>query len=309
MAVTIADLEYGKRDPQEFIQDMITSSGIHANYSIFDGVKDKQQLPIFKGTLVFGNNICEFDPQSTADITEKEFTVNNYKWAFKNCKTALQRSYRSLMLKKGANNDETMDSQFKDWIYDHFSFLAGKHVGQVATTEIQDEIDNDGAVNKETGAAGSLPDSQDPTAIEALMDDIYQKIPENMFIGQFNPDGTVNNVSGEGLTFLLPVGMYRALHIALNKKYTTSEKEQIEKGTLVPSYMGIPIMVNPDADDSDVIVSRLDNFVTVVDELGDVEAIQSKYYEELSSDYLWGQFSIGFSYKVSEEIYHYELVA
>ena len=108
MAVTIADLEYGNRTPSEFIAATILSAGVHQHYSLFDGVKDKQQIPIFAGSLTWGTDLCKFDPQSVASIDEKEFVTNNYKWAFKNCKTALQRSYRSLMLKQGQNNPETM---------------------------------------------------------------------------------------------------------------------------------------------------------------------------------------------------------
>jgi len=311
MAVTIADLEYGNRTESEFIQDMIHASGVHDKYAIYDGVKHKKQIPIFKGQLVFGDKFCEFDPQSTADITEKEFTVKNYKWAFKNCKTALQDSYRSLFLKKGANNAETIDSQFKDWIYDHFAFLAGKQVGAVATAEIQAEIDADGAVNKVTGWNGSLEDSKDEAEVLTVMKAIFKAIPANMYLGQFGADGVISNKDGSGLAFILPFDMYKALHIALANMpgFRDISRIELENGDKVTAYMGIPVYANIDADETDVLVSRLDNFVTVVDDLGDVRAIQSKYYEELSSDYLWGQFTIGFSYKVSEEILYYELVA
>jgi len=43
----------------------------------------------------------------------------------------------------------------------------------------------------------------------------------------------------------------------------------------------------------------------LTDDYSDVEAIQAAYKPELSSDYLWGQFTIGFSYKKGEDIVYY----
>ena len=46
MAVTIAALEYGNRTESEFIAQTIISAGIQEHFSLFDGVKDKQQLGV-----------------------------------------------------------------------------------------------------------------------------------------------------------------------------------------------------------------------------------------------------------------------
>ena len=53
---------------------------------------------------------------------------------------------------------------------------------------------------------------------------------------------------------------------------------------------------------NEVIVSAPDNLVLLTDDYNDVKAIDMKYEAELSSDKVWGQFKLGFSYLKSEEI-------
>ena len=310
MALSIAELDYGNRTPSEFLQALLIASGVHNAYSVFDGVKDKQQIPIFDGDIVFGTDFCQFDPQSTATIDEKEFGTLNYKWAFKNCKTSLQRSYRSMLMQKGANNAETMDSQFKDWLYDHFSFLSGKHVGEVAETEIQAEITGDGAVNKTTGVAGSLEEAQDETTVISVLTTIFKGLPREMYLSHVKAAGVEENKGIGNLSIQLPFEVYQAYHLATSVE---SIKDQggiaaVKAGAKPDSFMGMKVILNPNILAEKIKIADLNNFVTVVDDLADIKGIQAKYYEEISSDYLWGQFTIGFSYKISEEIYEYTLV-
>ena len=304
MAVTIADLEYGNRTESEFIAQTIISSGIQEHFSLFDGVKDKQQIPVFAGSLSWGTDLCVFDPQSVVSIDEKEFVTKNYKWAFKNCKTALQRSYRSLMLKQGQNNSETMDSDFKDWVFDYFSKLAAKHIGTLAYSELAAQITADANVNKVNGAAGSAAKLIDPSDVLAELQIVFKNMTEEMYLSNFSVNGVMRdqNVS---LAYVLPFEVYQAAHIALTNNMTFNERAQIEAGALPLKYMGIPIMLDVNQAATEVILAPLDNFVTVVDDIADVKAIQTKYIEEISSDYFWGQFTIGFGYKKSELIVRY----
>jgi|TARA_R110002124_G_scaffold249676_2_gene414778 hypothetical protein len=308
MAVTIAALEYGNRTESEFIAQTIISAGIQEHFSLFDGVKDKQQIPVFAGSLTWGTDLCVFDPQSVVSIDEKEFVTKNYKWAFKNCKTALQRSYRSLMLKQGQNNQETMDSDFKDWVFDYFSKLASKHIGTLAHTEITTQIAADANVNKTTGAAGSAALLVAPATVLAELQEVFKLMTEEMYLSNFNVNG-VSTDQSIGLAFVLPYEVYQAAHIALTNNMTFNERAQIEAGDLPLKYMGIPIYLDVNQIATRVVLAPLDNFVTVVDDIADVKAIQTKYIEELSSDYFWGQFTIGFGYKKSELIVEYTAVA
>lgn len=304
MAVTIASLEYGNRTPSEFIAQTIIESGVHGNYSIYDGVKDKQQIPVFAAALTWGTDLCTFDPQSVASIDEKEFVTKNYKWAFKNCKTALQRSYRSLMLKQGQNNSETMDSDFKDWVFDYFSKLAGQHVGSLAHDELAAQITADANVNKEAGAAGSAAKLIDEATVLDELKIVFKAMTEEMYLSNFNVNG-VSKDQSIGLAFILPYEVYVAAHVALTSAASLQERIQIEAGTLPLKYMGIPLYVDVNQAADRVLLAPLNNFVTVVDDIADIKAIQTKYMEELSSDYLWGQFTIGFGYKKSELIVEY----
>lgn len=304
MAVTIAALEYGNRTESQFIAQTILASGVHGNYQIFDGVKDKQQIPVFAGSLTWGTDLCVFDPQSVVSIDEKEFVTKNYKWAFKNCKTALQRSYRSLMLKQGQNNAETMDSDFKDWVFDYFSKLASKYIGTLAHDELATQITADANVNKTTGAAGSTADLIDASTVLAQLQLIFKLMTEEMYLTNFNVNGVVKDQE-IGLAYILPFEVYQAAHIALTNNMTFNERAQIEAGALPLKYMGIPIYLDVNQAANRVVLAPLSNFVTVVDDIADVKAIQTKYMEELSSDYLWGQFTIGFGYKKSELIVEY----
>jgi len=305
MAVTIATLDYGNRTPSEFIAQTILQAGVHGKYSVYDGVKDKQQIPIFAAALTWGTDLCTFDPQSVASIDEKEFVTKNYKWAFKNCKTALQRSYRSLMLKQGQNNAETMDSDFKDWVFDYFSKLASQHIGKLAHDELATQITADANVNKVTGAAGSTAALISASTVLAQLQLVFKAMTREMYLSNFNVDGVMRD-QNEALAFVLPYEVYQAAHIALTNNMTFNERAQIEAGALPLKYMGIPIMLDINQDANRVILAPLSNFVTVVDDIADVKAIQTKYMEELSSDYLWGQFTIGFGYKKSELIVEYK---
>jgi len=304
MAVTIASLEYGNRTPSEFIAQTIIGAGVHGQFSLYDGVKDKQQIPVFAGSLTWGTDLCTFDPQSVASIDEKEFVTKNYKWAFKNCKTALQRSYRSLMLKQGQNNSETMDSDFKDWVFDYFSKLASQHVSSLASSELATQITADANVNKTAGAAGSAGRLiADATVLDELQI-IFKLMTEEMYLTNFSVQGVTTDQTS-GLAFVLPYEAYVAAHIALTNNMTFNERQMIETGKLPLQYMGIPLYVDVNQAADRVILAPLDNFVVVVDDIADVKAIQTKYMEELSSDYLWGQFTIGFGYKKSELIVEY----
>jgi hypothetical protein len=304
MAVTIASLEYGNRTESEFIAATILEAGVHKNYSLFDGVKDKQQIPVFAGALTWGTDMCVFDPQSVVSIDEKEFVTLNYKWAFKNCKTALQRSYRSMKLKQGQNNEETMDSDFKDWVFDYFAKLAGQKIGALAHDELATQITADANVNKVAGAAGSAAKLVDPVNVLSELQIIFKAMTEEMYLSNFNVNGVVRD-QDVSLAYVLPFEVYQAAHIALTNNMTFNERAQIEAGALPLKYMGIPIMLDINQAADRVILAPLDNFVTVVDDIADVKAIQTKYIEELSSDYLWGQFTIGFGYKKSELIVEY----
>ena len=292
--LTIATLDWGNRVPNQFIDYAVKSTSVLGSFTVIDGVKSKVQVPIFDAALVFGSDLCVFDPQSTATIDEKEMTVSNYKWAFQNCKTALQSSYRSVMLRKGANNEETMDSEFKDWIFEYFGKLAGNKVLTLASTEILAEIASDSNVNKPTQSSNDLTDD---TKILTDLKAAFKAVPQSQLDSlqgvtdrEYRPAIFANS------------NVIRAYQLAVADKFTTV---YANGERLTPPYMGMEIINFPTLGDQEIIITQPANLVMVVDDYADVKAIQMKYKEELSSDYIWGQFTIGFSYKVSEDIVYY----
>ena len=97
MPVTIANLPWGNRTPDLFIDAMVKSAKVLERFRLVDNVKSKANVPIFSAALTFGSDLCVFDPQSTAAINEKEMTVDTYKWAFLNCKNACANPLPSLL--------------------------------------------------------------------------------------------------------------------------------------------------------------------------------------------------------------------
>ena len=186
--------------------------------------------------------------------------------------------------------------------------LASKHIGTLAHTEITTQIAADANVNKTTGAAGSAALLVAPATVLAELQEVFKLMTEEMYLSNFNVNG-VSTDQSIGLAFVLPYEVYQAAHIALTNNMTFNERAQIEAGDLPLKYMGIPIYLDVNQIATRVVLAPLDNFVTVVDDIADVKAIQTKYIEELSSDYFWGQFTIGFGYKKSELIVEYTAAA
>jgi hypothetical protein len=54
-------------------------------------------------------------------------------------------------------------------------------------------------------------------------------------------------------------------------------------------------------------ISAPQNLCMLTDDYNDVKAIDMKYEAELSSDKIWGQFKLGFSYLKGEEIVYAQL--
>lgn len=293
--LTIASLDWGNRTPNMFIDTAVKNTMLLDMFTLIDNVKSKVQVPIFDGELTFGTDICVFDPQSTADINEKEMTVTTKKWAFQNCKNKLQDTYRSVMLKKGANNPETLDSDFKDWLFGYFAKLAGQKVLEDAATEIRTEILSDANVNKPTQVAGS---TSDETAILGFMKAAYKAIPALQLAKLF---GVADREYKPA--FFLPTNAYRAYQLAIAAMETT-HYSGFEEGR-IGKYLGMDVHCFSTLADNEFIISPPANLVMVVDDYADVRAIDSDYKKEISSDLLWGQMTYGFSYLVSEDIVYY----
>ena len=291
MSITISNLPYGDRRPDLFIDSMVKSAAVLNRFRLVDGVKAKVNVPIFDASLTFGNDLCTFDPQSTASVGEKEMTVDTYKWAFLNCKNALESSYRGLLLKKGQHNPETMDAEFKDWVFDFFAKKSAEKALELAATELTTEMGNDADVIDTLIGGGALTSTNildEMEAAYAAMSDLMLAAVYGDADRDFKP------------SFFLGTVAMQHYQIAIAEKYTTTPQGIVEGN--IPSYFGMEVVHFPSLGADQFFVSAPQNLVMLTDEYNDVRAIDMKYEAELSSDKIWGQFKLGFSYLKGNEI-------
>ena len=290
MSISIASLPYGDRRPDLFIDAMVKSAAVLNRFRLIDGVKAKVNVPIFDASLTFGNDLCVFDPQSTASVGEKEMTVDTYKWSFLNCKDALESSYRGLLLKQGQHNPETMDAEFKDWVFDYFAKLSAQKALELAGTELTTELAADAAVlDYDTNAAISSANVLD------LMEGAYQTMSDVMLAAVYGDADRDFKPA-----YFLGTAAMQAYQIAIAGLYTTTPQGVVEGG--IPNYYGMEVIHMASLPANEFIISAPQNIVMLTDDYNDVRAIDMKYEAELSSDKIWGQFKLGFSYLKGEEI-------
>ena len=290
MAISVATLDWGNRTPDLFIDTMVKSAKVLDRFRLIDGVKSKVQVPIFDASLTFGNDLCVFDPQSSASIDEKEMTVETYKWAFLNCKDVLEATYRSVLLKQGQHNEETMDAQFKDWVFDYFAKLSAQKALELAATELATELSADTAVlDYDTNAALTSAN------ILEKMEGAYQVMSANMLSAVYGDADRQLKPA-----FFMGTAAVQAYQIAIAGLYTTTAQGVVEGN--IPAYYGMEVIHFPSLAAGSFIISAPENIVMLTDNYNDVRAIDMKYESELSSDKIWGQFKLGFSYLKGEEI-------
>jgi hypothetical protein len=273
-----------------FIDAMVKSAKVLERFRLVDNVKSKANVPIFSAALTFGSDLCVFDPQSTAGINEKEMTVDTYKWAFLNCKNALESSYRSVLLKQGQHNEETMDAQFKDWVFEYFAKLSAQKALEVAATKLTTEMSGDGTVlDYDTNAA--ISDSN----ILGFMEGAYKLMSATMLSAVYGDADRAYKPA-----FFLSTNAMQSYQIAVADKYTTTPQGIIEGN--IPNYFGMEVIHFSSLAAGEFFISAPDNIVMLTDDYNDVRAIDMKYESELSSDKIWGQFKLGFSYLKGTEI-------
>lgn len=290
MAISVATLDWGNRTPDLFIDSMVKSAKVLDRFRLIDGVKSKVQVPIFDASLTFGNDLCVFDPDSSASIDEKEMTVQTYKWAFLNCKDVLEATYRSVLLKQGQHNEETMDAQFKDWVFDYFAKLSAQKALELAATALTTELAADTAVlDYDTNATLTSANILDK------MKGAYQAMSANMLAAVYGDADRQLKPA-----FFMGTAAVQHYQIAIAGLYTTTAQGVVEGN--IPAYFGMEVIHFPSLAANEFFISAPENIVMLTDNYNDVRAIDMKYEAELSSDKIWGQFKLGFSYLKGEEI-------
>lgn len=296
---------FGDRRPDLFIDSMIKSAAVLSRFSIVDGVKSKLNVPIFGLSATGGAGLpadgfntganCDFEDTFTATVEEKEMSVDTFSWGFKNCKDALESSYRGLMLKKGQLNPETLDAEFRSWIFDRFAKLAAEKALVKAGVDLLSEM--------KTGA-DAVPASQvvdlgaTPLAsgnILGWMEDAYEAMSEVMLSAVYGDADREYKPA-----FFLGTVAYQAYQIAIAGKYNTTP-EGIIKGE-IPTYYGMEVIHMPALAAQNFFISAPSNLVLLTDDYNDVNAIGSEYEAKEHAEYLFGRFKLGFDYMKGEEI-------
>jgi hypothetical protein len=229
MAISVATLDWGNRTPDLFIDSMVKSAKVLDRFRLIDGVKSKVQVPIFDASLTFGSDLCTFDGLSSASIDEKEMTVSTYKWAFLNCKNVLESTYRSVLLKQGQHNEETMDAQFKDWVFDYFAKLSAQKALELAATTLATEMGADATVlDYDTNAAVSSAN------VLSLMEGAYQTMSDVMLAAVYGDADRALKPA-----FFMGTAAVQAYQIAIAGLYTTTAQGVVEGN--IPAYYGMEV--------------------------------------------------------------------
>ena len=310
--------DWGNRQSGLFIDTMIKSAAVLDRFTIVDGVKDKLNVPVFALSqqnngatppvdIGFGTGAnCDFTDTWSADITEKEMSVTSFSWGFKNCKDALESSYRSLMLKKGQLNPETLDAEFRGWIFDRFAKVAAEKALLLAGSELIDLMDGtvagDAVVADQTVVVdtdGTAGDLQLSSAVLDILEKAYLHMSSEMASAVY---GDADREFKPAI--FLGTKAYQAYQIAMAQDFPAvalNSSESISRGA-VPAYYGMEVIHFASLADDTAFITPPNNLVLLTDDYNDVRAIGSEYEAREHAEYLYGRFKLGFNYMQSKNI-------
>jgi len=287
MGVTVAaNLEWGNRTPDLFIDQIVKNTRVLDGMTIIDRVKSKVEVPKFSAAISYGSDLCTFDPQSTAGIDEKDMAVSTFKWDFINCKNVLETEYRSKMLRKGQLNEQTMDQDFADWLFDYFRKLVQEKVLLVAGAEIVDEIENGvDAADVLTTTINAITKS----TVYAELETVYNAFSADMLAAAYgDADREMKPV------FYIGTAAMQAFQLARADKFTT-EPIGVDAG-VIGTYMGMEVRHFASLPVNTIIATPPRNLVMLTDEYSDTLSIQTEYDAKVNSRLIWGQFKLGFDF-------------
>lgn len=294
MALSVASgLEWHNRKPEEFIDQIVKNTRVLDGFTIIDGVKSKVAVPKYSATIAYHADLCSFDPTSSASIDEKEMSVATFKWDFINCKDVLESEYRSMMLRQGQLNEETMDADFSDWLFDYFRKLVQEKIVTVAGTELVTEITT--GVDSADVLTDTLAAATDSDNIYAQLEQAYQTFSTDLLAAVYG-DADRDFMP----TIYLPTASMQAYQIARGDKYTTTP-EGIESG-VVGNYMGMEVRHFSSLPANTILITPPRNLVMLTDSYNDSLSIQTEYDNKTNSRLVWGQFKLGFDFKNPEHL-------
>ena len=288
MGVVVApNLEWQKRTPDLFIDQIVRNARVLDGFTIIDDVKSKVAVPKFSAAITYHSDLCTFDPQSSADIDEKEMEVATFKWDFINCKNVLETEYRSMLLRKGQLNEQTMDEEFADWLFNYFRKLVQQKIVTVAGAELVDEIEN--GVDAADVLTGTLAASTTKANIYAQLEQMYKLFSADLLAAVYgDADRDFMPV------IYLPTASVQAFQLARADLYTTTP-EGVDNG-VIGTYMNMEVRHFSSLPADTIMCTPPRNLVMLTDEYNDSRSIQTEYDNKVNSRLVWGQFKIGFDF-------------
>lgn len=289
IASTLKQTGWGDRRPEHMITSIILKNDVIKNWTIIEGVKKKAQIPTRDAKITWGNDFCNIKAggDGTLDLGEKEVTNEPFTWFFSNCQTTLFDTYRSVMMRKGVNNEETLDTELKEWLFDFFAKKNAEKALLLAGEKIKAKIAADEQVIK-------VQHAEEPVLTQ--LKKMYEAMPKellDMIMGEadqeYRPVIYMNSVTLR--KYILEVA-------EANSKMSFAGYEQAQ----TPTYLGMKIELFSSLADGDIIITQPSNLLVITDDLGDIEAINAKYDELTSTDQFFGKFLLGFDYRNSKLI-------
>jgi len=193
-----------------------------------------------------------------------------------------------MMLRQGQLNEETMDAEFSDWLFDYFRKLVQEKIVTVAGTELVTEITT--GVDSADVLTDTLASATDSDNIYAQLEQAYQTFSTDLLAAVYG-DADRDFMP----TIYLPTASMQAYQIARGDKYTTTP-EGIESG-VVGNYMGMEVRHFSSLPANSILITPPRNLVMLTDSYNDSLSIQTEYDNKTNSRLVWGQFKLGFDFK------------
>lgn len=286
---SIKQTGWGNRKQELFIDGIIRSSALLSRMTVIDGVKSKAQIPIYDANLVYGSNICDLTDGTSASLvlSEKDVTVSDFTWYFSNCKNLLEGTYRSAFLRKGSMNEETLDSDLKEWLFDFFAKKNAEKAMKISIAELRAKIKADTNIVKYKFTAGE--------AILSKLEAMYKMFTAEM----------LDSLMGETDKDFKPVILMNSKTMQ-DYQLAVAAADKIGYAGLeagrIPNWMAMEVVNYNQLANGEIIITNPANLLLITDDYGDTAAIQSEYQKKANSDEFYGNFKLGFDFRRADMI-------
>jgi hypothetical protein len=264
--------------------------------TLIDGVKSKAQIPLYDANIAYGTDTCDLTKNGSGDLTlgEKEISVSDFTWYISNCKKTLEGTYRSALLRKGSLNEQTLDDDYKEWLYDYIAKSIGVKAVSEAAAQIKAKVV---AATSAEGVEKSIYVATSGSDILAKLRTMYKGFSKDL-LNAFYSDADKEFKP----TIYMNAAGVQEYQLAMADKYTTVPTGIIEGA--IPAFMGMPVKLFNSLGDGEIIITTPANMLLITDDYGDMEAIQVEYTKKKNTDEFFGNFKLGFDVRRGDMVVH-----